>query len=99
MFMVCRSLFVLVCPFSLSVLFRLTDSDYLFGIFKLLLANCLLEVVFVVNVDLIKARFTEPFPSFATNTHIPYILRHCINVVIMQTNHINPLTFIFKIKY
>ena len=42
----------------------------------------------------IKARFTEPFPSFPRNTHKLYIIRHCIYIVFnIQINHINPLTF------
>ena len=40
-----------------------------------------------------KVRFTEPFPSFAPNTHKLYILIHCINIVfILQKNHIIPST-------
>jgi len=29
----------------------------------------------------LKARFTQPFHSFAPNAHQLYILRHCINIV------------------
>ena len=44
----------------------------------------------------IKARFTVPSPSFVSNTHKLYILRHYINIVfILQKNHINQLTSIF----
>jgi hypothetical protein len=43
----------------------------------------------------IKARFTEPFPSFAPNTNKHYILRHCINIVFLQQyNHINRSTYL-----
>ena len=49
--MLCRSLFVLLYFFLLvnvlSVLLRLTDSDYPFGIFKLFLCP---EVISFVNV-------------------------------------------------
>jgi hypothetical protein len=37
---------------------------------------------------------TEPFPTFALNTHKLDILKHYINIVfILQKNHINRLYF------
>jgi hypothetical protein len=100
-----RCLSLCPCSFGQCVfcLFRYTDSDYQFGIFKLFLHTyAFLLIVYYslssCNVDLIKARFTEQFPSFATNMQKSYILSHCINVVILLTNHINISTFIFKIK-
>ena len=46
-----------------------------------------------------KARLIEPITSFAPNTNKLYILRHCINIVlILLKNHIYPSTFIFRIK-
>jgi hypothetical protein len=42
-----------------------------------------------------KDRFTdlETFPIFVQNTHTLYILRHCINIVlILQKNYINLFT-------
>ena len=43
-----------------------------------------------------KVEVHKPFPSFALNTNRLYILRHCIIIMlILQKNHINPLTFIF----
>ena len=39
-------------------------------------------------------------PSFAPNTHKLYILKHCINIVlILQRNHINPSQLIFRIFF
>jgi hypothetical protein len=43
---------------------------------------------------------TDPCHSFVQNTYKLYILWHCINIVfIVQKNHMNPLTFIFWIKF
>ena len=43
-----------------------------------------------------KNEFTEPVPSFGSNTHKRYILRHCVNiVVILQNNLFNAATFTF----
>jgi hypothetical protein len=45
--------------------------------------------------NLHKDRFTdlEPFPTFVPNTHKLYILRHCINIVlILQKKYIDLLT-------
>ena len=44
----------------------------------------------------VKQRFNETFTSFAPITHTIYILRHCINIVFVQKNHIDPWTFIFS---
>ena len=59
--------------------------------------------MFIYNVSavslnlktVIKARLTEPFPSFTPNTYTLF-LRHCINIVFyLQKHHINPLRFTF----
>ena len=47
----------------------------------------------------IKSRLTEPFQSFAPNTHKLCILKYCINILlILQKNHFYPSTFILNNK-
>ena len=47
----------------------------------------------------IKSRLTEPFQSFAPNTHKLCILKYCINILfILQKNHFYPSTFILNDK-
>jgi hypothetical protein len=68
--MICRPLFVLVylfcCTIVLSDLLRYTESDYLFGIFKLFFSNaCCARIVanktLYHRIPIIHQRYDQPF--------------------------------------
>ena len=101
--MFCRSLFVFfLLSIVLSVLHRFTNSDYLFGIFKLFLLNRYGMSVSQMNTDMFRLSFslsrTFPFHDILCVSPRAWFTRYIYHCNLQLLNNVLSISNIFSLR-